>query len=167
MEWQLRVCPAFSLLRGLPSPDQRLQVTFNINPYHLYTKLPDRNCFFNETLFDGSPLEVDQGLCDDYLCQNDNYNQLLACLECILANGGEEPLDIAGNPALTAAPSGSEPIDLNPASGYLNQSSANEWLANVVDRCEGIGRALEAATTTVTASPTTTFVIGPAALCSC
>jgi hypothetical protein len=44
-----------------------------------------------------------------------------------------------------------------PVGGYINLEKANGWLANVTDRCQGAGSALnEGVATTVTASPTTT-----------
>lgn len=44
-----------------------------------------------------------------------------------------------------------------PVGGSINLEKANGWLANVTNRCQSAGSAInEGAATTVTASPTTT-----------
>lgn len=47
--------------------------------------------------------------------------------------------------------------NIEPVGGYINLEKANGWLANVTERCQSAGSAInEGVTTTVTASPTTT-----------
>jgi hypothetical protein len=46
---------------------------------------------------------------------------------------------------------------LEPVGGSIDLEKANGWLANVTERCQAAGLALnEDVTTTITASPTTT-----------
>lgn len=104
-------------------------------------------------------MESDQEICDDYLCDQENYSHLVACLECIISNGYERPFGYAYNPSLTAAPPGDELAEyLEPDDGYMNETLANRWLANIGERCSGIDRPLEDLATTVTATPTSTYV---------
>lgn len=101
----------------------------------------------------------DQDLCDEWLCDIEGYQQLVACLECVVSNGNERPFGYQYNTSLTAAHTGSPVSELsNPVDGYLNETLANQWLANIVGRCSEADRTLEDVTTTVTATPTTTYV---------
>jgi len=112
----------------------------------------------NTTLEDGR--EADQDECNAYLCNQDNYDQTLACLNCIVANGNERPLGYQTNSSLTIpATDVHNPLAPTsmPVGGYIDLNQANGWLANVTGRCQSIGSALaEDAQTTITASATTT-----------
>jgi hypothetical protein len=75
---------------------------------------------------------------------------LAACLNCIVANGNERS-------SSATATDDSLDYSIEPVGGYINLEKANGWLANVTDRCQNAGSALnEDITTTLTASPTTT-----------
>ena len=111
-------------------------------------------CFINSTLPSGEQAQQDD--CDRYLCLPETYQHLAACLNCIVANGNERPYGYHTNSSLTAAATGPFNVLPDPVGGYLNATGANMWLNNVTERCSSVGSPI-AETTTLTASPTTTY----------
>lgn len=112
----------------------------------------------NTTLEDGR--QANQTECNAYLCKPETYNQILACLNCIVANGDERPYGCHTNPSLTA-PQTDDPLSPTsiPVGGYIDEKQANGWLANITNRCESVGSAISGSgggASTITASPTTT-----------
>lgn len=112
-------------------------------------------CYLQPIAANGEIANQDE--CNEYLCNQETYNQLLACLNCIVANGDERPRGYHTNSALTA-PASDDALGpaATPIGGYLDADQGNGWLANVTERCGSVGRSLNNLTTTLTATPTTT-----------
>jgi hypothetical protein len=96
--------------------------------------------------------------CENYLCSQGNYTQLVDCVNCIVANGDERPQGYHTNTALTAAPTAppANGLPFNPL-GLVDEEQANGWLRNVTERCSSVDRPVTGGDS-VTATPTTTYV---------
>lgn len=116
-------------------------------------------CFLNTTLVDGS--QTDQAECDKYLCMPETYDHLSTCLNCIIANGNQRPLGYHTNSLMTAQATTGPLVLPAPIGGFLNVTVANGWLNNVTERCSSVGSPLNEVTSTLTATPTTTYVSAP------
>ena len=121
-----------------------------------------RSCF----IFQGQlrpEFTLSQGECDDFHCDTVNFDHLVQCLNCVVANGGERPYgpQSADFNISTAIPedTGSSGLGIpgNPE-GYLDEDQARGWITNITDRCSSISRPFTSPVgpTEITATPTAT-----------
>ncbi|ORY25060.1 hypothetical protein BCR39DRAFT_308649 [Naematelia encephala] len=111
-------------------------------------------CYVNTTLPNGNLSDAET--CNTHLCNSTIYDQLSACLNCIVANGDERPFGYYSNTSLTAGPTApSNPLAPFNPNGLINADQANKILSNVTARCASVSSSITGAST-ITASPTTT-----------
>lgn len=131
-------------------------------------RLTGRTCFVETNLSytdqygEYHEINTDPSACNAYFCQPPNYDLLVDCLDCIIANGNQRPLGYHTNSALGASaaiPSEYEGygIEYSPQ-GFVDATLANGWLKNVTNSCSKAGKPLGNVQSSLTATPTTTYV---------
>jgi hypothetical protein len=113
-----------------------------------------------------SVITVPEDDCVEALCDPAGYNHLYQCLNCIIANGGQRTrpprpsrtvVTISASSVVSSTTSVLEYGDAPWAP--INEDNVNGWLANITQYCREKGREVDDLTTTITATPTASYVL--------
>jgi hypothetical protein len=124
------------------------------------TDYPIRDCIQQTAQPNGAP--INQTACTTELCSQSYFDQFSECLNCIVSNGNNRAPGYHTNTSITDYPP--QTTTTTVAGGYkelkfplVDMELANQMFANLTARCQSASSTVTGPTT-VTATPTTTYV---------